>query len=179
MDYNHHEIEDGEGLVKKHLQSNNNEFSLGRRKISTSDDAGAVEINEDWEGKDRTADAFGKEGMAGLSIEELFDNKEVPPWREQITIRGIVVSFLVGTTFSIIMMKLNLTTGLPATMNISAGLLGFVCMRTWSKVLDKAGILNAPFTRQENTVIQTCVVACYSTSYGGMPLGTWAHKTHS
>lgn len=164
MDCDHREIDDGRGLIKRYLHGDNNKISLGNGKISTGDDAQMIEINGE---KDRTAEALRKDGEEGLSIEELFDSKKVPPWWEQITLRGILVSFLVGTMFSIIMMKLNLTTGLATTMNISAGLLGFVFMRSWSEVLDKAGLLNTPFTRQENTVIQTCVVACYSTAYGG------------
>lgn len=150
MDYDHREIDNGRGLIKRYLHGDN--------------DAETVGINGE---RDRTAEALRKDGVVGLSIEELFDSKKVPPWWEQITLRGIFVSFLVGTMFSIVMMKLNLTTGLATTMNISAGLLGFVFMRSWSKVLEKAGLLKAPFTRQENTVIQTCVVACYSTAYGG------------
>lgn len=164
MDSDHREIDEGRGLIKRYLHGDNNKFSLGSRNLETDGDAEVGEINGE---KDRTAEALRKDGEVGLSIEELFDSKKVPPWWEQITLRGIFVSFLVGTMFSIIMMKLNLTTGLATTMNISAGLLGFVFMRSWSKVLGMAGLLNAPFTRQENTVIQTCVVACYSTAYGG------------
>lgn len=168
MDCNIHEIDDEKALVKRHLQDDSNEFSMAGSKISTFSDAGAVEVNGECEGKDQTTVASGKDGAGySRSVEELFRNKEVPPWQEQITMRAIVLSFLVGTVFSIIMMKLNLTTGVPATMNISAGLLGFVGMRSWSKVLDKSGFLQVPFTRQENVVIQTCVVACYSTAYGG------------
>uniref|UniRef100_A0A6N2KFL9 Uncharacterized protein n=1 Tax=Salix viminalis TaxID=40686 RepID=A0A6N2KFL9_SALVM len=38
---------------------------------------------------------------------------------------------------------------------------------TWTKLLSKAGIVTSPFTRQENTIVQTCVVACYSIAVGG------------
>ncbi|KAJ6887714.1 hypothetical protein NC652_028862 [Populus alba x Populus x berolinensis] len=54
--------------------------------------------------------------------------------------------------------KLNLTTGLVPNLNVSAALLAFVFLRTWTKLLSKAGIVTAPFTRQENTIVQTCVV---------------------
>ncbi|KAJ6748674.1 OLIGOPEPTIDE TRANSPORTER YGL114W-RELATED [Salix purpurea] len=64
-------------------------------------------------------------------------------------------------------MKLNLTTGLVPNLNVSAALLAFVFLRTWTKLLSKAGIVTSPFTRQENTIVQTCAVACYSIAVGG------------
>ncbi|XP_051121270.1 metal-nicotianamine transporter YSL2-like isoform X2 [Andrographis paniculata] len=64
-------------------------------------------------------------------------------------------------------MKLNLTTGLVPNLNVSAALLAFVFIRTWTKLLHKANFMTAPFTRQENTIIQTCAVACYSIAVGG------------
>ncbi|XP_058104900.1 probable metal-nicotianamine transporter YSL9 [Magnolia sinica] len=90
-----------------------------------------------------------------------------PPWSKQITVRGIVASFVIGVIYSVIVMKLNLTTGLVPSLNVSAALLAFVFLRTWTKLLQKAGIVSTPFTRQENTVIQTCAVACYSIAVGG------------
>lgn len=95
------------------------------------------------------------------------DMKSIPPWKEQITIRGIVASILIGIIYSIIVMKLNLTTGLVPNLNVSAALLAFVFIRTWNKLLHAANFVTTPFTRQENTIIQTCAVACYSISVGG------------
>ncbi|KAK4488381.1 hypothetical protein RD792_004142 [Penstemon davidsonii] len=95
------------------------------------------------------------------------DLKTIPPWKKQLTIRGIVASILIGIIYSIIVMKLNLTTGLVPNLNVSAALLAFVFITTWTKLLKKANILTTPFTRQENTVIQTCAVACYSIAVGG------------
>ncbi|KAG5233637.1 metal-nicotianamine transporter YSL [Salix suchowensis] len=69
---------------------------------------------------------------------------------EEITARGIVASVATGIIYSVIVMKLNLTTGLVPNFNVSAALLAF------------AGIVTSPFTRQENTIVQTCAVACYS-----------------
>ncbi|KAK7391844.1 hypothetical protein VNO78_20267 [Psophocarpus tetragonolobus] len=89
------------------------------------------------------------------------------PWTEQITLRGVFVSMIIGITFSIIVMKLNLTTGMVPNCNVSAALLAFVFVRTWTKVLNKAGFVTKPFSRQENTIIQTCAVACYSIAVGG------------
>ncbi|XP_061358194.1 metal-nicotianamine transporter YSL3 isoform X2 [Gastrolobium bilobum] len=95
------------------------------------------------------------------------DVSRIAPWARQITIRGIIASFIIGIIYSVIVMKLNLTTGLVPNLNVSAALLGFVFIRTWTKLLGKAKIVSTPFTRQENTIIQTCAVACYSIAVGG------------
>ena len=103
-----------------------------------------------------------------LSVERIFENQEVPSWRKQLTVRAFVVSFVLSILFSIIVMKLNLTTGIIPSLNVSAGLLGFFFVKTWTKLLHKSGLLRQPFTRQENTVIQTCVVASSGIAFSGM-----------
>ena len=94
--------------------------------------------------------------------------KRIAPWMKQITTRGLITSVLIGIIYSVIVMKLNLTTGLVPNLNVSAALLAFVFVRSWTKLLQKAGFVSTPFTRQENTIIQTCAVACYSIAYGGL-----------
>ncbi|KAL2556278.1 Metal-nicotianamine transporter YSL3 [Forsythia ovata] len=107
-----------------------------------------------------------REGLEELR-DEPEDSKRIPPWTKQITIRGIVASLLIGIIYSVIVMKLSLTTGLIPNLNVSAAFLAFVFIRTWTKLLQKANFVTTPFTRQENTVIQTCAVACYSIAVGG------------
>ena len=65
------------------------------------------------------------------------DVSRIAPWIRQITLRGLVASFLIGIIYSVIVMKLNLTTGLVPNLNVSAALLGFVFIRAWTKVLAK------------------------------------------
>nr|DAD32662.1 TPA_asm: hypothetical protein HUJ06_011513 [Nelumbo nucifera] len=101
------------------------------------------------------------------SIERIFDSQEIPPWQNQLTLRAFAVSFLLAILFSFIVMKLNLTTGIIPSLNVSAGLLGFFFVKTWTKFLEKSGMLKQPFTRQENTVIQTCVVASSGIAFSG------------
>lgn len=107
----------------------------------------------------------------GVELEQPQDAQEevgrIPPWTKQITIRGIIASVFIGIIYSVIVTKLNLTTGLVPNLNVSAALLAFVFIGTWTKLLQKAGFVSTPFTRQENTVIQTCAVACYSIAVGG------------
>ncbi|KAK8935736.1 putative metal-nicotianamine transporter YSL14 [Platanthera zijinensis] len=108
-----------------------------------------------------------EEEDATMTIEKVFEGKRVPPWREQITFRAMAVSFILSIMFSVIVMKLNLTTGIIPSLNVSAGLLGFFFLKSWTKILEKSGLLQHAFTRQENTVIQTCVVAAYGIAFSG------------
>ncbi|CAL5433654.1 unnamed protein product [Camellia sinensis] len=101
-------------------------------------------------------------------VDEIDDvPKRIPPWTKQVTVRGVIASIVIGCVYSVIAMKLNLTTGLTPHLNVSAALLAFIFMRAWTKLLGKAGIVSTPFTRQENTMIQTCSVACYTIAVGG------------
>lgn len=110
---------------------------------------------------------YDKKSDEFASIERVFDLQEVPSWRRQLTVRAFVVSFFLSVLFSFIVMKLNLTTGIIPSLNVSAGLLGFFFVKTWTKMLHKSGVLRQAFTRQENTVIQTCVVASAGITFSG------------
>ncbi|KAJ4972722.1 hypothetical protein NE237_005896 [Protea cynaroides] len=74
-----------------------------------------------------------------LSVEQTFESQRVPSWQEQLTLRAFVVGLLLSTLFSFIVMKLNLTTGIIPSLNVSAGLLGFFFVKTWTKFLEKTG----------------------------------------
>lgn len=91
----------------------------------------------------------------------------IPEWKDQITIRGLVVSAVLGVLFCIITHKLNLTVGIIPSLNVAAGLLGFFFVKSWTGLLSRLGFSVSPFTKQENTVIQTCVVACYGLAFSG------------
>ncbi|KAL9319532.1 hypothetical protein ACSQ67_011371 [Phaseolus vulgaris] len=95
------------------------------------------------------------------------EKRKSESWKEQITVRGLVVSMVIGTMYSIIAMKLNLSAGLVPNFNVSAALLAYLFIRSWNKLLHKAGFESKPFTRQENTIIQTCAVSCYSIAIHG------------
>ncbi|KAI3818986.1 hypothetical protein L1987_12808 [Smallanthus sonchifolius] len=106
------------------------------------------------------------------SIEQIRDEndnvvKRLQPWTTNITCRGLVASVVIGVIYSVIVTKLNLTTGLVPNLNVSAALLAFVFIKTWTKLVHKSGFEKRPFTKQENTIIQTCAVACYSIAVGG------------
>uniref|UniRef100_A0A0D6QU75 Uncharacterized protein n=2 Tax=Araucaria cunninghamii TaxID=56994 RepID=A0A0D6QU75_ARACU len=149
---------DATGLVKRIVHDDDTSLEVEKPRERCNADC-----QEMAHGRESKPERIAKDGQYG----NILDIESIPSWREQITRRSIVVSLLIGTLFSVIVMNLNLTTGLAPSMNVSAGLLGFVFMRTWTKVSEKTGLLKSPFTKQENTVIQTCVVACYSIAYGG------------
>ncbi|KAL3722958.1 hypothetical protein ACJRO7_035193 [Eucalyptus globulus] len=93
--------------------------------------------------------------------------ERIPDWKDQITVRGLAVSAVLGSLFCIITHKLNLTVGIIPSLNVAAGLLGFFFVKSWTGFLSRLGFSVTPFTRQENTVIQTCVVACYGLAFSG------------
>ncbi|KAG6401101.1 hypothetical protein SASPL_137946 [Salvia splendens] len=105
--------------------------------------------------------------MEDECIEKIFESKEVPRWQDQLTLRALVVSFMLSILFTFIVMKLNLTTGIVPSLGVSVGLLGFLFVNSWTKILHKSGFLTLPFTRQENTVVQTCVIASAGIAFSG------------
>ena len=60
-----------------------------------------------------------------VSVERVFQHLLVPSWRNQLTVRAFVVSFALSILFSFIVMKLNLTTGIIPSLNVSANLIVF------------------------------------------------------
>ncbi|KAG6512181.1 hypothetical protein ZIOFF_030277 [Zingiber officinale] len=67
---------------------------------------------------------------------------------------------------SVIVMKLDPTTGIIPSLNVAFGLLDFF-IKLWTKVLEHIGVLHVPFTRQENVVIQTYIVTAYGLAFSG------------
>jgi len=107
------------------------------------------------------------EGNAALSVERAFAEQAVPSWREQLTVRAFVVGALLSVVFNVILMKIDLTTGINPSLNVCASLLSYFLLRTWTRAIGCMGLLKQPFTRQENTMIQTCVVSAYGITFTG------------
>ncbi|XP_074575492.1 putative metal-nicotianamine transporter YSL9 [Curcuma longa] len=138
----------------------------GRRKkkrMPTTGQSGLAQMGEPEELQEIERVEDLEEAVETAALEP----KGIPPWSKQITLRGLAASLAIGMIYSVVVMKLNLTTGLVPTLNVSAALLAFVVLRTWTKLLHKIGVTTTAFTRQENTVVQTCAVACYSIAVGG------------
>ncbi|KAH6796999.1 YELLOW STRIPE like 7 [Perilla frutescens var. hirtella] len=127
----------------------------------------SISIRKETDGDDDERSLVAGGEADDESVEKIFESKEVPAWQKQLTVRAFLVSFMLSILFTVIVMKLNLTTGIVPSMNVSAGLLGFFFVKTWTKFLHKSGCLKQPFTRQENTVVQTCVVASCGVAFSG------------
>ena len=63
--------------------------------------------------------------------------------------------------------RLAFTVGIIPSLNIAAGVIGFVALRSFTAFMTKLHWGGLPFTQQENTVIQTTVVAGYSLAFSG------------
>lgn len=103
----------------------------------------------------------------GMSTERAYEAEPVPSLSETITLRSILMSVTLGVILSVVAMKISLNSGFLPSLSIPAGLLGFFMSRASIRVLDYLEVPHLPFTRQENTVIQTCVVACTSIAFSG------------
>jgi hypothetical protein len=90
-----------------------------------------------------------------------------PPWREQLTLRGVVVAAMLGTLLCVVIHRLNLTVGVIPALNVALGLLAFFLATAWRAAAEQLGFGRVrPFTRQ-NTVIQTCAIACAGLAFSG------------
>lgn len=123
---------------------------------------GGIELSETEKTKN-----YGEKGGEEEVEDQVEVEVEVESWKKQLTVRAFAVSLLLSVMFSFIVMKLNLTTGIIPSLNVSAALLGFFFVKSWTKLLHKSRLLKKPFTRQENTVIQTCVVASAGITFSG------------
>jgi hypothetical protein len=91
-----------------------------------------------------------------------------PPWREQLTLRGVAVAAVLGTLLCVVIHRLNLTVGVIPALNVASGLLAFFLATAWQAAAERLGLgRGRPFTRQENTVIQTCSIACAGLAFSG------------
>ncbi|KAL6652778.1 hypothetical protein ACP70R_011703 [Stipagrostis hirtigluma subsp. patula] len=91
-----------------------------------------------------------------------------PPWREQLTVRGVAVAAALGSLLCVVIHRLNLTVGVIPALNVASGLLAFFLATAWRAAAERLGLgRGRPFTRQENTVIQTCAIACAGLAFSG------------
>ncbi|XP_048562697.1 probable metal-nicotianamine transporter YSL1 isoform X1 [Triticum urartu] len=120
------------------------------------------------EAETAAAVAAGQDGEEEPSVEVAFAGQPPPPWWRQVTVRSVAVSTVLGAVLSFMSMRIGLTAGVGPTFNIVASLLGFFVIKSWTRLLARFGVASQPFTRQENVVLQTCIISCSTLSfYGG------------
>ena len=101
------------------------------------------------------------------SVEAAFVGQTPPPWRQQVTARSVAASVVLGTVLTFMSMRIGLTAGVGPAFNIVASLMGFFVIKSWTRLLARCGVASQPFTRQENVVLQTCVISCATLSFYG------------
>ncbi|KAL6843721.1 hypothetical protein ACP4OV_026292 [Aristida adscensionis] len=109
-----------------------------------------------------------REREAALSTERAFEAEPVPSRAETMTARSLAVGAALGAAVSVVTMRLKLAMGFVPDLIIPADLLAFVLPPVWVRVNDLFETAHVPFTRQENTVIQTFVTACFTIAYNAM-----------
>lgn len=114
------------------------------------------------------ADPKEHEDASSVSVEAVFAGEPPPAWWRQVTARSVAASVVLGTVFSFMAMRLGFTTGVVPSFNMSASLVSFFVISSWTRLLGRCGVPTPAFTRQENVVVQTCVIACATLAfYGG------------
>jgi hypothetical protein len=101
------------------------------------------------------------------SVEVAFAGQTPPPWWRQVTARSVAASVVLGTVLTFMSMRIGLTAGVGPAFNIVASLLGFFVIKSWTRLLARFGVASQPFTRQENVVLQTCIISCATLSFYG------------
>ncbi|RHY30143.1 hypothetical protein DYB32_004618 [Aphanomyces invadans] len=89
----------------------------------------------------------------------------------QVTVKSLVVGTVIGAFLSVLGMYYGLKIGVVPSLNVLAGVGGFMLTNWFLKMK----VFRGYFSVQENVVIQTCAVACYSlASQGGFTSGMLA-----
>ncbi|RLM93009.1 hypothetical protein C2845_PM08G00190 [Panicum miliaceum] len=100
--------------------------------------------------------------------EILFAGVPPLPWWRQVTVRSVVASVFLGAMFSFMAMRMGMTIGLVPSFNMAASMVSFFVLNSWTRLLGRCGVPTPAFNRQENVVVQTCVIACSTLAfYGG------------
>ncbi|KAG2682205.1 hypothetical protein I3760_11G181300 [Carya illinoinensis] len=107
------------------------------------------------------------EGSSMSMVEVAFKIKEVPTWTNQITLRSLIVSVGLGTFFAMLAIKQSLSTGVLSPVTIYTSVVGYSSIKAWLMILETSGIVGQPFTRQENAIIQSCVVGITGVCFSG------------
>ena len=76
--------------------------------------------------------------------------------------RSVVLGAIYGAVFSIIVHKLNLTTGVIPSLGMSIALIDFFTVKLWNGMLAKMNFGVFPFTPQVSSLALSCHPACTS-----------------
>ncbi|KAL6864827.1 hypothetical protein ACP4OV_015978 [Aristida adscensionis] len=101
------------------------------------------------------------------SVERLFEGQPFPGFWGQVTLRSMVVAVGLAIIFCLMTLRIHMTTGMVGALNMPANVLSFFFLKSLVNLLRRYGIAVAPFTRQENVFLQTCVITCVNIALSG------------
>ncbi|CAL8462318.1 g1851 [Coccomyxa elongata] len=101
------------------------------------------------------------------NVSNIIGAHDLVHWQRTLTVRSVVLAVIFGSVFSIIIHKLNLTSGVIPSMGMAIALINFFSVQSWNALLKRFNINTLPFTPQENAVMQTCVGATAGLAFTG------------
>ncbi|KAL6619509.1 hypothetical protein ACP70R_034648 [Stipagrostis hirtigluma subsp. patula] len=106
-------------------------------------------------------------GEFSPSVERSFESEPCPGFWGQVTLRSMAVAVVLGFVFCLITLRIHMRTGIVGALNMPANILSFFILKNMVGLLRRYGIAVAPFTRQENIFLQTCVITCVNIALTG------------
>ena len=101
------------------------------------------------------------------SVEQGFEGQTYPGFWRQVTLRSMAIAAVLATIFSLVTLRIYMTIGVVGALNMPANVLGYFSVKSLVAMLRRYGIAAAPFTRQENIFLQTCVMTCVNVAISG------------
>jgi uncharacterized oligopeptide transporter (OPT) family protein len=104
---------------------------------------------------------------ASPCVERGFDGLPYPGFWEQVTLRSMAIAVVLAAVFSLVTLRIYMTVGVVGALNMPTNVLSFFSVKSLVSLQRRYGISAAPFTRQENIFLQTCVITCVNTAISG------------
>lgn len=101
------------------------------------------------------------------SVERRFDGLPYPGFWEQVTVRSMAIAVVLAAILSLVTLRIYMTVGVVGALNMPTNVLSFFSVKSLVSLQRRYGIAAAPFTRQENIFLQTCVITCVNTALSG------------
>jgi len=92
----------------------------------------------------------------GPSTERAFEGEPVRAWTEQITVRSVVASILLGTILSSVGMNLVFMTGVVPSLNIPAAMLSLILLKIWTHILWRFDVFHEPLACYQVVLDRSC-----------------------
>ncbi|CAN6360643.1 unnamed protein product [Urochloa humidicola] len=105
------------------------------------------------------------------SVERVFEGQPYPGFWEQVTVRSMAIAVVLAAVFSLVTLRIYMTIGVVGALNMPANVLSYFSVKSLVAMLRRYGITAAPFTRQENIFLQTCVITCVNMAISGNKAG--------